>query len=65
MTCVTILGRGSEEVCQNLINGVFPSRQLCAQLSARDAGSAKNETWDQHLFQLRNTNPENKHSRLL
>jgi len=55
MTCLTITGRGenSGEVCQHLINEVFPCGETCAQLSAREPGDARNETWDQHLFQSR------------
>lgn len=43
--------KNSKEVCQHLINEVFPYGEICAQLSARDTGNAKNEAWDQHLFQ--------------
>lgn len=41
----------SEKDCQHLINEVFPCGRICAQFSARDPGNAKNEAWDQHLFQ--------------
>lgn len=52
MTCLTIMGeKNNEEVCQHLINEVFPCGEICVQLSARHSGNAKNETWDQHLFQ--------------
>lgn len=43
--------KNSKEVSQHLINEVFPYGEICAQLSARDTGNAKNEAWDQHLFQ--------------
>lgn len=33
--------KNNEEVCQHLINEVFPCREICAQLSARDPGNAK------------------------
>lgn len=44
-------GKNSEEVCQHSISEVFPCGEICAHLPARDPGNAKNETWDQHLFQ--------------
>lgn len=53
--CLTIMWekKPSEKDCQHLINEVFPCGRICAHLSSRDPGNAKNEAWDQHLFQSR------------
>lgn len=51
LTIMGVGGRKSEKDCQHLVNKVFPCGRICAELSARDPGNAKNVAWDQHLFQ--------------